>query len=115
MKKYGIDISFDGEHRLTKELEMIAEQHQQQGGVMDSREKFEAWLVQEIGDHAENNDKDMIKLLNANVHWLWLGWQAATASQQAKIDELYTENSALKAMLRKHELPASAFELRKND
>ena len=54
----------------------------------NSREKFESWLVQEIGEHAENNDKDMVKYLNRNVDIIYKGWQAATEQSQKEIAEL---------------------------
>ena len=61
----------------------------------NSREKFEAWLVQEIGEHAENNDKDMIKYLNRNVDIIYKGWQAATEQSQKEIAELKARDKVL--------------------
>ena len=59
------------------------------------REKFEAWLVQEIGEHAENNDKDMIKYLNRNVDIIYKGWQAATEQSQKEIEALQAREKVL--------------------
>ena len=61
----------------------------------NSREKFEAWLVQEIGEHAENNDKDMIKYLNRNVDIIYKGWQSATEQSQKEIAELQAREKVL--------------------
>ena len=62
---------------------------------MTNREKFEAWLVQEIGEHAENNDKDMIKYLNRNVDIIYKGWQAATEQSQKEIEALQAREKVL--------------------
>lgn len=51
---------------------------------MNEREQFEKWLVQEMADHVANNDRDMVKHLNANVVILEKAWQAARASQPAQ-------------------------------
>ena len=61
----------------------------------NSREKFEAWLVQEIGEHAENNDKDMIKYLNRNVDIIYKGWQSATEQCQKEIEALQAREKEL--------------------
>lgn len=49
---------------------------------------FEEWLVQEIAVHHENNDKDMIKHLNANTHLMQKAWQACEQQNQAEMDAL---------------------------